>query len=219
MDPGILCKLSKKNNNSSFGYDMKADIWSLGAVCYELLVGVPPFDSQSMDELVLKVQEGSYKIPSELNLSKESISFINSMLQSEPRIRVDIEQLSQEDFLSIEPEHFTPVNQEKEKGNKYVQDNNFMMTIKNPLKESFLSMFNKLDEEPLPPMMEAPILPSIPLQEGPKEEQKTPFELSNDMTQYLQNAFDSMNKDCIFFEPMMIPIIPESNKKLSNVQV
>ena len=93
MDPGILSKLSKKSDNSSFGYDMKADIWSLGAVCYELLVGVPPFESKTMDELVLKVQEGSYKIPSELNLFKESISFINSMLQFDPRIRVNIDQL------------------------------------------------------------------------------------------------------------------------------
>ena len=121
--------------------------------------------------------------------------------------------------MNIEPEQFTPVNQEKEKGNKYVRDKNFMMTIKNPLKESFLSMFDKLDEEPLPPMTEAPILPSIPLQEGQKEEPKKPFELTNDMAQFLQNAFDSMNRDCIFFEPKMIQIIPESKKKLSNMEV
>ena len=42
-------------------------------------------------------------------------------------------------------------------------------------------------------MTEAPILPSIPLQEGQKEEPKKPFELTNDMAQFLQNAFDSMN--------------------------
>ena len=53
-------------------------------------------------------------------------------------------------------------------------------------------------------MTEAPNLPSIPLQEGPKEEPKKPFELTNDMAQFLQNAFDSMNRDCIFFEPKMI---------------
>ena len=47
-------------------------------------------------------------------------------------------------------------------------------------------------------MTEAPILPSIPLQEGQKEEPKKPFELTNDMAQFLQNAFDSMNRDCIF---------------------
>ena len=39
------------------------------------------------------------------------------------------------------------------------------------------------------------------------------------MAQFLQNAFDSMNRDCIFFEPKMIQIIPESKKKLSNMEV
>ena len=47
-------------------------------------------------------------------------------------------------------------------------------------------------------MTEAPILPSIPLQEGQKEEPKKPFELTNDMAQFLQNAFDSMNRFVYF---------------------
>ena len=33
--------MKKIDNNKSYGYDQKADIWSLGTVCYELLVGVP----------------------------------------------------------------------------------------------------------------------------------------------------------------------------------
>ena len=45
-----------------------------------MLIGASPFDANSYDDLVNKVQEGSYKIPNELKLSKQSISFINAML-------------------------------------------------------------------------------------------------------------------------------------------
>ena len=55
--------MRKIDNNQSFGYDQKADIWSLGTICYELLIGVPPFDATSYEELVSKIQKGNYKIP------------------------------------------------------------------------------------------------------------------------------------------------------------
>ena len=42
MDPIILRKFSKKKDvNLNIGYDEKADIWSIGTVCYELLIGKP----------------------------------------------------------------------------------------------------------------------------------------------------------------------------------
>ena len=58
MDPGILQKLNKISNYSDYGYDEKADIWSLGTICYELLIGKTTFDSGSMKELLQKVNRG-----------------------------------------------------------------------------------------------------------------------------------------------------------------
>ena len=69
MDPKILMKMRKIDNNTSFGYDQKADIWSLGTVCYELLTGAPPFDATTYDDLISKIKQGSYKIPNELKRS------------------------------------------------------------------------------------------------------------------------------------------------------
>ena len=110
MDPQILAKMRKIDNNQSFGYDQKADIWSLGTVCYEILIGTPPFDANSYDDLVNKINTGNYKIPSDLNLSREAISFINGMLQYDPKERLNIDQLANHNFLKKDVRDFSPVN-------------------------------------------------------------------------------------------------------------
>ena len=69
MDPILLKKMADKNGfTKNMGYDEKADIWSLGTVCYELLIGEGVFNAQNMNDLVKKVELGTYHIPT--NLSK-----------------------------------------------------------------------------------------------------------------------------------------------------
>ena len=110
MDPQILAKMRKIDNNQSFGYDQKADIWSLGTICYEMLIGAPPFDATSYEELVSKIQKGDYKIPNNLKLSKEAISFINGMLQQNPQKRLNIDQLVNHNFLIKNVKDFTELD-------------------------------------------------------------------------------------------------------------
>ena len=65
MDPLILKKLNKRggmNSINDLGYDEKADIWSLGTVCYEMLIGQAVFSANSMNDLVRKVENGSYVV-------------------------------------------------------------------------------------------------------------------------------------------------------------
>ena len=49
------------------GNDQKADIWSIGTLCYEMLFGKSAFDSETMGELVQKIESGSYKIPTNVS--------------------------------------------------------------------------------------------------------------------------------------------------------
>ena len=107
MDPHILAKMRKIDNTQSFGYDQKADIWSLGTICYEMLVGSPPFDATTYEELRDKINKGQYKIPSDLQLSQEAISFINGMLQYDYKARLDINQLACHVFIQYDVKNFS----------------------------------------------------------------------------------------------------------------
>ncbi|MCQ2820364.1 MAG: serine/threonine-protein kinase [archaeon] len=98
MDPRIVFKLG--GDSESLSYDYKADIWSLGTICYEILVGFAPFNADSYDELVSKIKEGHLNFPDNLKLSLESISFINDMLQFNPMKRKTIDVLAGHSFIN-----------------------------------------------------------------------------------------------------------------------
>ena len=73
MSPQILSKQ---------GYSSKCDIWSIGVIYYELLVGKHPFTARSMNDLyraIINATEISF--PQELAISEESQYFIRKCLQ------------------------------------------------------------------------------------------------------------------------------------------
>ena len=76
-----------------------------------MLIGKPVFDAEDMDELVKKVEEGSYMIPS--SMSFEVASFLNGMLQYESKRRLTAAQLSRHDFLNKDIKDFHPINLQK----------------------------------------------------------------------------------------------------------
>ena len=114
MAPQILMKMRRLDNNQTFGYDQKADIWSIGTICYELLVGSHPFESSNYEELTSKIQKGNYKIPNNLQLSIEAVSFLNAMLQYDPKKRLDINDLAKHKFLTVNTNEFTLIDLTKD---------------------------------------------------------------------------------------------------------
>ena len=107
MEPQLLQNMENRTRNKE-GYDEKADIWSLGTLCYELLVGHNTFSGRNMDELYKRVKEGNYSLP--LNSSKEAVSFINGMLQYDPKNRLSAEELYKHPFLVKNVKDFTPID-------------------------------------------------------------------------------------------------------------
>jgi len=145
MDPLILQKLNSNGKARQLGYDQKADIWSLGAICYEMLIGRAAFDAEDMDDLVNKVESGKYKVPT--NLSKEVVSFLNGMLQYNAKTRLDINQLSQHKFIinNIKDFHRIDLRQVSKKLDKTKQQ--IIIDVKK--NRSIWAIFNKEDEKRL----------------------------------------------------------------------
>jgi serine/threonine protein kinase len=106
MDPQILEHINTGIPNS--GYNEKVDIWSLGTLCYQMVVGHMAFSGRSMEELFQKVKKGNYSLP--MTLSKEIVSFINGMLQQDPNKRLTANQLLNHEFLTKHPSQFQPID-------------------------------------------------------------------------------------------------------------
>jgi serine/threonine-protein kinase ULK/ATG1 len=144
MDPIILKKLNSNSKKArQLGYDQKADIWSLGTICYEMLIGRSAFDADDMEELVEKIEDGTYTVPT--NLSKEVISFINGMLQYESSQRLTSEELSKHPFLTKDVKDFHPIDMKKV--SKKVDKSG--LKINSKMNKSIWAIFNADDEEKL----------------------------------------------------------------------
>ena len=108
MEPIFLTKLLNQNINNLIGYDEKADIWSMGTVCYELIAGKVIFHSQNITDLVRLVEYDYYHFP--YNLSQEIFSLLASMLQYTPKNKWCSEELSRYQFLTKNVNEFSKIN-------------------------------------------------------------------------------------------------------------
>ena len=212
MDPGILRKLNKMENSRDYGYDQKADIWSLGTICYEMLIGKCTFDAESMKELVTKVERGNYFLPN--YLSKESVSFLNGMLQYDLKKRLSSEQLINHKFLTKPCSEFTKVNL-KDISKNIVGS---QIKINSKKNQSIWVIFEAEDEnenfDNISPKMydipkkvqnniNPPINPKVKRVETKNNEKLDEKTLKKEFL----NAYNIMNDDLIYIEPKLIPII------------
>ena len=226
MDPGILRKLNKLEHSKEYGYDEKADIWSLGTACYEMLIGNCTFDAESMKELVTKVERGNYFLPS--TLSKEAVSFLNGMLQYDFKKRFTAEQLYRHKFLN---KNFKDLNKINLKDIKYHIAGS-KIRINTKLNQSIWNVFgdgqcSTILEEVGPEDMieessessadtshtnEIPDIVTKPTFKNTEELKLTEEELRKEFFK----VFERINDDFIYIEPKLLPIIPGDDPAVIN---
>ena len=115
----------------------------MGAVCYEMLIGRPVFDAEDMDDLISKVENGGYVVPT--SVSREVISFLNGMLQYESDKRFTSEQLAKHDFLTKDVKDFDKIDVKKVSGK--ITGEGLNINVKK--NKTIWSIFNSEDEDKL----------------------------------------------------------------------
>ncbi|CAG9463201.1 unnamed protein product [Pedinophyceae sp. YPF-701] len=80
------------------GYDSTADVWSFGAVVYEVLVGKSPFGRNDADRTSAAIAAGKVVVP--IWLSEEARSFLSLCLERDPARRPTARELLDHPWLA-----------------------------------------------------------------------------------------------------------------------
>ena len=69
------------------GYGPEVDWWSLGVIMFEMMIGYPPFFSNSSSETCRKILnwKNTLNIPKEANISNEAIDILKNLITSEDK--------------------------------------------------------------------------------------------------------------------------------------
>jgi serine/threonine protein kinase len=89
-----------ENSEKDQRYNTTVDLWSLGTITYQLLLGAPPLYAKDYPELISKLSKGVSELPKELKISTETIAFINGLLQFYPERRYTWDSIKKHPFVT-----------------------------------------------------------------------------------------------------------------------
>lgn len=72
-------------------HDEKVDLWSLGVLCYEFLVGKPPFEAKTHEETYRRISRVEYSYPPQATISAGAKDLVARLLKHNPMHRLPIQ--------------------------------------------------------------------------------------------------------------------------------
>ncbi|KAK5189149.1 Cell cycle serine/threonine-protein kinase cdc5/MSD2 [Exophiala xenobiotica] len=95
--PEILSKSGTR------GHDNKVDTWAIGVICYAMLMGTPPFQSKTQQEIYSKLRtlEYEWKVDSKNYIPPQAKDFVASCLNLNSAERPGMDELVQHKFFTM----------------------------------------------------------------------------------------------------------------------
>ncbi|CAF5185413.1 unnamed protein product, partial [Rotaria magnacalcarata] len=79
------------------GYDEKIDLWCLGVLTYEMIIGKPPFDSQTQHETIRMIRSIELTFPT--GTSPDLRDLITKLLRRNPADRLPLKDVAQHAWI------------------------------------------------------------------------------------------------------------------------
>ena len=76
-------------------YSVESDIFSIGVLFFELVVGTAPWEARTEKELIRKMSSIPFKIPSKVGLSLEVKNLLKTLCEVDPQKRMNKDQFMQ----------------------------------------------------------------------------------------------------------------------------
>jgi len=80
-------------------YDAKADLWSVGTILFEMLVGRPPFHGANPQELLRNIERSELRLPQEVSTTPDCIDLLRGLLRRNPTQRLSFHEFFTCEFL------------------------------------------------------------------------------------------------------------------------
>jgi polo-like kinase 1 len=82
------------------GHSYEVDIWSLGVICYTLIIGKPPFETQDVKSTYKRIKMNAYTFPEGAVISEAAKALITEILNTDPLKRPNLDQILAHDFFN-----------------------------------------------------------------------------------------------------------------------
>ncbi|EKE41510.1 hypothetical protein ENUP19_0297G0025 [Entamoeba nuttalli] len=84
----------------SNSYSFASDYFALGCMLYEFVVGYPPFNASTPEAIFMKIQQGVYEWPEDVDVSDDCKDLVSKLLCPEPEKRPVFKQIENHPFFS-----------------------------------------------------------------------------------------------------------------------